>query len=124
MSAMRLSPSRRRKDVRAWWAEHLAAQRKSGQTQVAYCRARGLDRKYFTLWKGKLREEPLPAAAQLVPVVVTLWPTPTSPIGSEAATVSPAVCVRLNLANGMSASLEIALEALPVVVRELAALRC
>ena len=50
MARNRLSPSRRREDVRAWWAEHLAAQRKSGQTQAAYCRAQGLDPKYFTLW--------------------------------------------------------------------------
>jgi len=52
MTTRRLSPSRRREDVRAWWAEHLAAQGRSGQTQAAYCRARGLDPKYFTLWKG------------------------------------------------------------------------
>lgn len=56
MTTNRLSPSRRREEIRAWWAEHLAAQRKSGQTQVAYCGARGSDPKYFTLWKGKLRE--------------------------------------------------------------------
>ena len=41
MTRNRLSPSRRREDVRAWWAEHLAAQRKSGQSQAAYCRAQG-----------------------------------------------------------------------------------
>jgi hypothetical protein len=29
------SHTRRREDVRAWWAEHLTAQRRSGQTQVA-----------------------------------------------------------------------------------------
>ena len=34
MTRNRLSPSRSREDIRAWWAEHLAAQRKSGQTQV------------------------------------------------------------------------------------------
>lgn len=55
MTTRRLSPSRRREDVRAWWAEHLAAQGRSGQTQAAYSRARGLDPRYFTLWKGKLQ---------------------------------------------------------------------
>jgi hypothetical protein len=49
MARNRLSPSRRREDIRAWWGEHLTAQRKSGQTQAAYCRAQGLDPKYFTL---------------------------------------------------------------------------
>jgi len=33
----------------------MKAQQDSGQSQVAYCRARGLDPKYFTLWKRKLR---------------------------------------------------------------------
>lgn len=41
--------------MRAWWAEHPAAQRRSGGTQAAYCRAQGLDPKYFTLWKGMLQ---------------------------------------------------------------------
>jgi len=47
MNVTRLSPSRRRKDVRAWWSEHLQAQRHSGETQAEYCRARGIDAKYF-----------------------------------------------------------------------------
>ena len=56
MNVTRLSPSRRREDIRAWWAEHLQTQQDSGQSQATYCRARGLDPKYFTLWKRKLRE--------------------------------------------------------------------
>ena len=70
MARNRLSPSRRREDIRAWWAEHLAAQRKSGQTQVAYCRAQGLDPKYFTLWKGKLQPTAVASEPRRVPVVV------------------------------------------------------
>jgi hypothetical protein len=31
----------------SWWVENLAAQLKSGQTQAVYCRAQGLDPKYF-----------------------------------------------------------------------------
>lgn len=34
MTSNRLSPSRRREDIRARWAEHLAARRKSGQTLI------------------------------------------------------------------------------------------
>ena len=56
MAGNRLSPSRRQEDIRAWWAEHLAAQRRSGETQAACCRAQVLDPKHFTLWKGKLRD--------------------------------------------------------------------
>ncbi|MGH8256773.1 MAG: IS66 family insertion sequence element accessory protein TnpA [Steroidobacteraceae bacterium] len=121
---MRLSPSRRRKDVRAWWAEHLAAQRKSGQTQVAYCRARGLDAKYFTLWKGKLRAAAFTDVPRMVPVRVAPTPEPPVPAIPETVPASAVACLRLSLANGMSVSLEIALGALPAVVRALATLRC
>ena len=41
MARYRLSPPRRREDIRTWRAEHMAAQRKLGQTQAAYCRAQG-----------------------------------------------------------------------------------
>ena len=43
MAVTRLSPSRRREDIRAWWAAHLEAQRRSGQSQVAYCRSQGIE---------------------------------------------------------------------------------
>ena len=125
MARNRLSPSRRREDIRAWWAEHLAAQRKSGQTQVAYCRAQGLDPKYFTLWKGKLRRASA-ASTRMVPVVVT--PSPELPVSvsavAETVPASAAVSLRLVLGNGMSLSLEIAPVALPALVSELARLRC
>jgi hypothetical protein len=126
MNVTRLSPSRRRKDVRAWWSEHLQAQQHSGQTQVAYCRARGIDPKYFTLWKRKLpdvsvaseREEP----PRLVPVVVRSEGAKSA--ATEVDTSSGAVAIRLNLGNGMSVSLEVAAGALASLVRELAAVRC
>ena len=75
MSATRLSPSRRREAIRAWWAAHMKAHQDSGQSQVAYCRARCLNPKYFTLWKRKLREprgsgETIVEPARLVPVVL------------------------------------------------------
>jgi hypothetical protein len=127
MNVTRLSPSRRRKDVRAWWSEHLRAQQHSGQTQVAYCRARGIDPKYFTLWKRKLpdvsvaseREEP----PRLVPVVVRSEGA-TSAATEVDTSSAAAVAIRLNLGNGMSLSLELAASALPTLVRELAAVRC
>ena len=70
MARNRLSRSRRREDIRAWWAEDLTAQPKSGQTQAAYCRAQGLDPKYFRLWKGKLRDAEMAGLPRMVPVVV------------------------------------------------------
>ena len=131
MSATRLSPSRRRKDIRAWWAAHMKAQQDSGQSQVAYCRARGLDPKYFTLWKRKLREprgsggtiEPV----RLVPVVVRANRTVSpSPVHREKRSSEPAAiaALRLSLGNGISLSLEVATGSIPALVRELAGLRC
>lgn len=78
MARNRLSPSRRREDIRAWWAEHLAAQRKSCQTQATYCRAQGLVPKYSTLWKGKLRDAEMAGPPRMVPVVVA--PTTEPPV--------------------------------------------
>jgi hypothetical protein len=126
MNVTRLSPLRRRKDVRAWWSEHLQAQRHSGQTQAAYCRARGIDPKYLTLWKRKLidasvaseRDEP----PRLVPVVVRSERATLA--ATEGNASSAAVAIRLNLGNGMSLSLEVAAGALATLVRELAAVRC
>lgn len=69
MARNRLSPTRRREDIRTSWAEHVAAQRKSGQTQAAYCRAQGLEPRYFTLWKGKLQAPAVASPPRMVPVV-------------------------------------------------------
>jgi hypothetical protein len=132
MNVTRLSPSRRREDIRAWWAEHLAAQRASGKTQVAYCQARRLDPKYFTLWKRKLRDEPARTKpiepSRFVPVVIrgerTLAPASRKPCSEGASLSSASVAIRLNLGNGMSMSLELAAGALPALVRELASVRC
>ena len=131
MSATRLSPSRRREDVWASWAAHMKAQQDSGQSQVAYCRARGLDPKYFTLWKRMLREprgsgetiEP----ARLVPVVVRAHKAVSpSKVAREKRSSEPAaiVALRLSLGNWISLSLEVATASIPALVRELAGLRC
>ncbi len=47
MNAARLSPSRRREDIGAWWTELLQARRDSGQSQADYCPAPGLDPKHL-----------------------------------------------------------------------------
>ncbi len=88
MARNRLSPSRRREDIRASWAEHLTAQRKSGQTQAAYCRAQGLDPKYFTLWKGKLHDVEMAGPPRIVPVVVVSAAEPAVSAIPEAAHLS------------------------------------
>jgi hypothetical protein len=109
----------------------MKAHQDSGQSQVAYCRARGLDPKYFTLWKRKLREprgsgetiEP----ARLVPVVVRAHKAVSpSKVAREKRSSEPAtiVALRLSLGNGISLSLEVASGSIPALVRELAGLRC
>ena len=102
MTRDRLSPSRRRDDIRACWAKHLAAQRKSGQSQAAYCRAQGLDPKYFTLWKGKLQATAAPSAPRMVPVVVA--PAAQLPVSAmpQTPSASAVLSLRLTLGNGMS----------------------
>ena len=110
MTRNRLSPSRRREDIRAWWAEHVAAQRRSGQTQAAYCRAQGLNPKYFTLWKGKLQATAVASAPRMVPVVVApaaQLPVSGMPETASTAAVMSLVSLRLSLGNGMSLALEI-----------------
>ena len=133
MSGTRLSPSRRREDIRVWWAAHVKAQRDSGQSQVAYCRARGLDPKYFTLWKRRQRglrvsAKPIEAPG-LIPVVVradrmALALAPATPRGERTHEPAAIVALRLSLGNGISLSLEVAAAAIPTLVRELAGLRC
>ena len=131
MSATRLSPSRRREDIRAWWAAHMKAQQDSGQSQVAYCRARCLDPKYFTLWKRKLRGPRGSAEtiepARLVPVVERADKAVSpSKVARDKRSSEPAgiVALRLSLGNGISLSLEVASGSIPTLVRELAGLRC
>ena len=130
MDVARLPPSRRREDVRAWWADHLRAQRESGQTQAAYCRGRGLDAKYFTLWKRKLLTDHVaserPERPRLVPVVVRpeRSAASTAPRTEAASAAVTVVAIQLNLGNGISLSLELAAGALPTLVRELASVRC
>lgn len=131
MSGTRLSPSRRREDIRVWWAAHVKAQRDSGQSQVAYCRARGLDPKYFTLWKRRQRglrvsAKPIEAPG-LIPVVVRadrMALAPATPRGEPTHEPAAIVALRLSLGNGISLSLEVAAAAIPTLVRELAGLRC
>lgn len=96
ITSNRLSPSRRWEDIRVWWAEHLAAQCKSGQSQVAYCRAQGLDPKYFTLWKSKLQATAVASAPRMVPVVARAAQSPVSAM--------PETAHGWSLGNGISLS--------------------
>lgn len=75
--------------------------------QAAYCRAQGLDPKYFTLWKGKLRDAEVAGAPRMVPVVVATAAEPPVPAMLERPISSSVVSLRLSLGNGMSLSLAV-----------------
>jgi hypothetical protein len=89
MTRHRLSLSRRREDIGIWWAEHLAAQHKSGRTRATYSRARGLDRKYVTLCKGSKLRQGSATSSRMVPVVVT--PSPELAVPALPETAPPRV---------------------------------
>lgn len=115
--------SNRAEEARGRWRKQLDAQVASGETQVAYCRAQGLDPTYFSMWKRKLGA---PAAAasssvRLVPLVVKTAPKSTACI---AATAQP-ISMHLTLRNGLSVSLSVpSLSGIPMLLNELAELSC
>ena len=128
MTATRLLPAGRRDHKRTWWRNHLQAQTESGQTQAAYCRTHGLDPRYFTRWKGKLRPNRgkvvRGSSVRLVPVVIRSERALSGPATCESSSTPTAVPIRLNLGNGMSMSLELAARELPALLRELVSVRC
>jgi hypothetical protein len=68
--SVRRQPSRKSLATRLKWQQHLEAQQASGWLQSVYCREHGLNEKYFSLWKRKLRRlESMVEFDQLPPVV-------------------------------------------------------
>jgi hypothetical protein len=127
MSSRRLSPSRRRADVRAWWRERLVAQRQSGQTQVAYCEAQGLDPTYFSMWKRRLaRDSAVPVSASRPPrPTLALVPVVRKQTGGAGSPSAEPLAIRIILRNGLCVALEIpSLHNLPSLLGELAQTPC
>ena len=111
-------------DVRRWWLAHLAAQRDCGEPQTVYCRARGLDPKYFSLWKRKLRRARSAEGPRLIPVVVKPAAAFSPTAGNTQAPTRPDGRLRMNLANGVPVCLEVSQHTLPILIRVLAELAC
>jgi hypothetical protein len=127
MKSKGASGSQRREVTRGRWHKHVAAQRASGQTQVTYCRAQGLDPSYFSMWKRKLAalgavaSTPASRSIRLVPLVVKTVPESTERAVSTAEPIS----MHLTLRNGLSVALSIpSLGSIPVLLNELAQLPC
>lgn len=45
------------REVRAKWSRHVAVHKESGLSASEYCRRKGLDAKYFSIWRGRLSKE-------------------------------------------------------------------
>jgi hypothetical protein len=127
MKSRAVSQSGRVEEAGGRWRKHVAAQRASGQTQVAYCRAQGLEPSYFSMWKRKLAASVALAGTsasrsmRLVPLVVKAVPESSEPTVSRAEPIS----MQLTLRNGLSVSMRIpSLSSIPVLLNELAELPC
>ena len=101
------SQSNRSAATRAKWQEHIAAQRASGLSQSAYCKANNLNAKYFSLWKGNLKKaEPAVAAdsppSTFIPVVIKNKAMP--PVAATPSS-SSAFMLKATLANGIAIDL-------------------
>jgi hypothetical protein len=121
--------SRRREEIWAQWRGHLEAQRASGQTQLAYCQAHGLEAKHFSVWKSKLkraaeaspaRGTAKPSKLRLVPLVIR------NRLGThESAATTEPLTIHLQLPNGLAVSMSVAsLSRLPCVLEHLARAAC
>lgn len=116
-------PSRRSRSARAKWRRHIEAQRRSGEKQTAYCRARGLDPRYFSVWKGKLAKV-APVVPALVPVRIKR--TATVATASREAGKSDFSCtLSVRLPNGVVLEVQpTSAQAMTALLAELARLPC
>jgi hypothetical protein len=113
--------------ARERWRRHVSAQRRSGKSQVAYCREHDLDPRYFSVWKGKLARAAhgsgvrhRGATATLVPVRITGTVAPAEAPRSDARCELTA-----RLPNGVMIEVRAgSAHALTALVGELARLPC
>ena len=122
--------AQRSSEVRAKWGAHVAAWKATGGRQSDYCRAQGLDPKYFSIWKGRL-ERAAPAgvapptadtAATLVPVVIRAS-APRRVIADRGS--GEEVGLSVTLPNGMALNFHVASAgALAPLLAALARLSC
>src|SRR5262249_37288216 len=112
MGSSRLSPSKRREEVRAHWRAHVEAQGASGQTQTAYCREHGLEPKYFSVWKGKLKRfahsaSTPPAVTAATDSAVQLVPLIIKRTSDTDLATADSLTLHVKLANGLSVAISL-----------------
>ena len=114
----RTSRAQRSAEIRAKWAAHVAAWRDSGRRQSEYCRERGLDPKYFSIWKGRVGGAPT-----LVPVVVRARAAGLA--AAATLTTTDELTLSATLPNGIALNVHLpSARTLSLVLTELARLPC
>ena len=119
---------RRSTVIRAQWQSHITAQQSSGLTQAAYCREHGLNAKYLSLWKRKLR--PTADSPALIPVIVKpakvrLAVRPSCVAVSKSAQVATDLLLKTSLPNGVAVEVHFSnAAALMPLLLQLAQLQC
>ena len=115
------------KQARGRWSKHLVAQRASGQTQTAYCRAQGLDPSYFSMWKrrlaarGAVESAPVSSSMRLAPLMLKKVPE----LDHYPEPITESISMRVTLRNGLSVALTIPrVKSVPGLLNELAQLPC
>jgi len=127
--------AQRSAEVRAKCAAHVSAWQAGGGRQSEYCRERGLDPKYFSIWKGRLLRAgvahsnlapsqpaaPLPA---LVPVMVKPARMDES-VGRSEPIRDAEFGLGVTLPNGIALNFRLpSVRALPPLLAELSRLSC
>jgi len=100
--------------INANWRRHVEAWRESGLSQADYCRQQNLNRKTFSLWTRRVRDD-LSMSKDSPLELISVQVTPSAP--AVTAEASP---ILLRLAHG--AQLELSTAASPHWLAEL--LRC
>jgi hypothetical protein len=122
-------------EVRAKWAAHVSAWQAGGGRQSEYCRERGLDAKYFSIWKGRLLRAGAAhsnlAPSQTVPPLPGLVPVMVKParidelVGRSGPTRDAVFGLGVTSPNGIALNFRLpSVRGLPPLLAELARLLC
>ena len=124
--------ARNAQDARAKWQSHLNAQRSSGLSQAAYCREQGLNAKYFSIWKGKLKSlinssagiDKTATDLRLIPVIVKPAKV-RAPMRASDAKTAMDLMLKATLCNGVVVDVQAqSMDALLPLFVQLAQLPC
>jgi hypothetical protein len=127
--------AQRSAEVRAKWGAHVSAWQSGGGRQSEYCRERGLDPKYFSIWKGRLLRAGAThsnlAPSQTAPPLPGLVPVRMKPARIDELVGRPGPLgdvefgLGVTLPNGIALNFRLpSVRALPPLLAELSRLSC